>query len=85
MPQQMTGPQSGSEYHRLDNRSDDLKSTDTVVNQPNDTDQDKFTRDVVDGNEKILIQTEVVYSTLVDMWTKTTLHCMMFYCSVLLE
>jgi hypothetical protein len=25
MPQQMTGPQSGSEYHRLDNRSDDLK------------------------------------------------------------
>jgi hypothetical protein len=26
MPQQMTGPQSGSEYHRLDNRSDDLKT-----------------------------------------------------------
>jgi hypothetical protein len=52
MPQQMTGPQSGSEYHRLDNRSDDLKGTDTVVSQPNDTDQDKFTRDVVDGNEK---------------------------------
>jgi hypothetical protein len=56
MPQQMTGP-IGFKYHRLDNRSDDLK-TDTVVNQPNDTDQDKFTRDVVDGNEKILIQTE---------------------------
>jgi hypothetical protein len=33
MPQQMTGPQSGSEYHRLDNRSMILKGTDTVVNQ----------------------------------------------------